>query len=229
MKRIRVRATPDPEVAPAAFHLLADSEAVEETRLLEWNLGGEIGPTMLFSVDGDYDGLADALLEDDAIHRAEITPIDERQAVLLVTLLPDNVPMVGTIFEAFTRTGLVIEMPVIYRDGTVRGTFVGESAALQSLLDAFPPEVSVDVREVGEFGGSGAAATLSARQREAVEAGLALGYYDVPRGATHRDVAERLGCAPSTASEHLQKAEAKLVRAAMEGPDARWTREEARD
>lgn len=215
MKRIRVQATPDPEVAPRPYKLLADSEAVEETRLLEWNLGGEIGPTMLFSVDGDYDGLAGTLLDDDAIHRAEITPIDERQAVLLVTVVPDNVPMVGTIFEAFTRTGLVIEMPVVYREGTVRATFVGESAALQSLLEAFPPAVTVVVKEVGEFGGSGTASILSDRQREAVLAGLELGYYDVPREATHEDVAHRLDCSPSTASEHLQKAEAKLVRTAM--------------
>ena len=38
------------------------------------------------------------------------------------------------------------------------------------------------------------------------------------REATHADVAERLGCAPGTASEHLRKAEAKLVDAACGAP-----------
>jgi predicted DNA binding protein len=56
---------------------------------------------------------------------------------------------------------------------------------------------------------------LSDRQREAVRAALDIGYYDQPRGATHEDVAAALDCAPSTASEHLRKAEAELVRAAM--------------
>ncbi|NIW27840.1 MAG: helix-turn-helix domain-containing protein, partial [Actinobacteria bacterium] len=78
----------------------------------------------------------------------------------------------------------------------------------------FPEAVSVEVREIGAVSGPNPAARLSDRQREAVEAGLELGYYEVPRAATHRDVADRLGCSPSTASEHLQKAEAKLVRAA---------------
>ncbi len=55
------------------------------------------------------------------------------------------------------------------------------------------------------------------RQRAAVRAAVDLGYYDQPRRATHGDVAERLGCAASTASEYLRKAEAKLVRAAMVG------------
>jgi len=39
-----------------------------------------------------------------------------------------------------------------------------------------------------------------------------------PREATYADVAERLDCAPKTATEHLQKAEAKLVRNAMNTP-----------
>lgn len=55
------------------------------------------------------------------------------------------------------------------------------------------------------------ATTLSERQREALRAALELGYYDTPREATHADVAAELDCAPNTASEHLQKGEAKLV------------------
>jgi predicted DNA binding protein len=37
------------------------------------------------------------------------------------------------------------------------------------------------------------------------------GYYDVPREASRDDVARCLGCAPSTASEHLRKAERRVV------------------
>jgi len=55
------------------------------------------------------------------------------------------------------------------------------------------------------------AARLSERQREAVAVAHELGYYDRPRGATHEDVADALGVAPPTASEHLQKAESKVV------------------
>lgn len=61
------------------------------------------------------------------------------------------------------------------------------------------------------------AATLTARQREAVEAALSLGYYDIPREASYEDVAEAMGCAPSTAAEHLRKAEGKLVGSAFGG------------
>lgn len=219
MKRLRVQVTPDPTVAPEPFVLLADSAKIEETRLVELNLGGEVGPTMLFMVDGDHTGLGATLSETAAVHRAEVTCIDDRQAVLMVTLRPEENPLARALFEAFTRTGLVFEMPVVYREGTVRATLVGASDALQSVLDSFPDGVTVDVREIGKFGGPGGVSDLSDRQREAVLAGLKLGYYEVPRETTHRAVADRLGCAPSTASEHLQKAEAKIVRAAMEGEE----------
>ncbi|MFQ3294867.1 MAG: putative DNA binding protein [Halobacteriales archaeon] len=56
---------------------------------------------------------------------------------------------------------------------------------------------------------------ISERQRVAVLAALELGYYDTPRRATHEEVADAIWVAPSTVSEHLQKAELKLVRATM--------------
>ena len=216
MKRLRVEVTPDPAVAPEPFRLLADSEAIEETRLVEANLGVEGGPTLLFAVDGDHDGLVEALRGEAAVARAELTAVDERRAALMLTLRAEEVPLAATVFEAFGRSGLVFQLPVVYREGTVRATLLGDAGAIQSVIDAFPETVTVEVREVGELAGPGPADALSDRQREAVEAGLELGYYDVPRGSTHRDVAERLGCSPSTASEHLQTAEATLVRAAME-------------
>jgi len=52
---------------------------------------------------------------------------------------------------------------------------------------------------------------------EAVRAALSVGYYAVPREATHEDVAAVLDCAPSAVSEHLRKAESALVRSVFEG------------
>lgn len=59
---------------------------------------------------------------------------------------------------------------------------------------------------------------LSERQCAAVNVALELGYYESPRNVTHADIADRLGCAPNTVTEHLQKAEAKLVRTALDIP-----------
>lgn len=219
MKRVRVRVTPDPASAPRPFRLLADSPTIEETRLLEWNPGTGRRPTMLFAVDGDDDGLCEELEAAPLVDQVDRTPVADRRSVLLVTLRPDATPLTAAMFEAVARSGVVVNLPVVYREGAVHATLVGESAALQSMLDALPPAVTIAVEDIGGFEGDSPSSILSHRQREAMLVGLELGYYDIPRAATHRDVAARLGCAPSTASEHLQKAEAKLVRAVMEEPE----------
>ncbi|PSP78776.1 hypothetical protein BRC81_07060 [Halobacteriales archaeon QS_1_68_20] len=131
-------------------------------------------------------------------------------------------PLETPLFEAIHRAGplarFVLRTPMVYRDGTMYGRAVGDPDPLQRALDDAPDAIDVQIEEIGRFRGGleEPASTLSERQREAVETTLELGYYDQPRGATHGDVAAELGCAPQTASDHLQKAEAKLVRAAMD-------------
>jgi predicted DNA binding protein len=129
---------------------------------------------------------------------------------------PLETPLFAAIYRASSRAGVVVRTPVVYRDRTLSARVVGDPAALQCALDAAPGSVDVQIDEIGRPSRrvDDPVATLSERQREAVAAAVGLGYYDQPRGATHEDVATELGCAPATASDHLQKAEAKLVHAA---------------
>ena len=53
---------------------------------------------------------------------------------------------------------------------------------------------------------------LTDRQREALQVAFHAGYFDWPRGADGRSVADELGIAQSTFSQHLRAAEAKLLR-----------------
>lgn len=107
--------------------------------------------------------------------------------------------------------------PVARQEGAVEVRLVGEPPAVSDIVEALPPRVEVDVHEVGGGGlpNHPTDVPLTERQREAVRAALELGYYDRPREATHEDVGAVIDCAASTATEHLQKAEAKFVRAAM--------------
>ncbi len=62
---------------------------------------------------------------------------------------------------------------------------------------------------------------MTERQREALEAALSVGYYEVPREADHEAVADAIDCAPSTAAEHLRRGEANALRALFDG-SRRW-------
>lgn len=217
MKYLRMTTEPDVDAAPRIFRLLVASPDVSEARALDWTFANPERPIVLFVVDGDHERVHSELADAPEVIDIDLTIIDEEQFYLLVTLRPAAVPPMQEVFETATREGLLVVKPVVLRDGRVYFDLVGEPAVLQGTIEGFPSLIDVTVREIGEYvgGEATAAAQLSDRQREAVQIALDLGYYDIPRQATNTEVAERLGCASSTASEHLRKAEAKLVRATM--------------
>jgi len=217
MKYLRLTARPDPDRAPGFFHLLAGSAHASEARLLDWNLGPTEAATMLYGVDGDADAFRSSATDTPGIESVDIATAGGERFYMLVEARPSAVPLFRRMVAAMTRAGLVVLTPVVYRDGRVTGHVVGNPAALQATLDAAPDAVDVTVEEVGRFRGppTEPATDLSERQREAVETALDLGYYDLPSEATHEDIAAALDCAPSTASEHLKRAEAKLVCAGL--------------
>ena len=58
---------------------------------------------------------------------------------------------------------------------------------------------------------------MTDRQLEAVATAVEIGYYAVPREAGLADVAAALGCAESTASNLLRKAEASVMGRLVDG------------
>lgn len=205
---------------PAVFRLVADSTHVREARLVGWNLADDTAVTVLFAVDGDEAGVRANLPEVDGhpVRSAETAPLSRGRFALLLQLDASDTSVLGAVLPAIRQRGLVVVKPVVYRDGAVHARIVGETAAVQAFVDALPPVVDVSIHEIGSGGvdPTDPATVLSERQREALLAALDLGYYGAPKRATHEDVATVLGCASSTASEHLQRAEAKLVRAVLQ-------------
>ena len=116
--------------------------------------------------------------------------------------------------SAFVDRNLVAVPPIRYdSDGSFHVTVVGVTEDLRQLLESLPDEIEVEVEAVGEYADKHEPITgaLTARQRTAVEAAVAAGFYSYPREAGVEAVADRLDVAASTATELLQKAEAKLM------------------
>ncbi|MGA9400187.1 helix-turn-helix domain-containing protein [Haladaptatus sp.] len=212
MKYARLTGTPDPERTPEIFDLLARSSFVDEARLYDWNLSSD-AVTALLEVDGERERFRDEAADVLGMRSVDTTRISERRFTLLAVLEPTVVPLLQGLVGTISREGLVVAKPLLYRDGQVHARIVGSAPVLQRAVDEFPAEIALEISAIGEFDRSRETplSGLSDRQREALLAAFDLGYYEHPRRATHEDVAARLDCAPNTASEHLQKAEIKLV------------------
>lgn len=174
--------------------------------------------TQMFLVNVDFDGLERALEARPKIIEYDVEPVEGDYCYIYT--VSRATPLFREFHEAVTRDSLVATLPVeLFPDGSFRLDVIGRSEDLQSGIESLPKDLDVDVERIGEYDRDNnlVTAALTDRQQEAIWAGIETGYYDVPRRATHRDIAAVLDCAPSTASEHLQKAETKVINAVF-GP-----------
>ncbi|WP_115863854.1 helix-turn-helix domain-containing protein [Halorussus litoreus] len=122
---------------------------------------------------------------------------------------------VQQLLEWRRESDLVVETPIpINDDGSMRITYLGDEADFQELYDKAVEATSLglEVVETGEYDPDVDAfmRCLTSRQQEVLQAAVEVGYYREPRSATHEDVAEAVGIAPTTAGTHLRKIESRV-------------------
>lgn len=217
MKHVRLTMrAPEGTVHPV-FDMLTRSEHVERVNGLHWNFSGDVLGTLHY-VEGDLDAYVAELDSIPSVLDYDIAPADDTHFYVYHRCVVDGGAQ--ELFETFTRDTLLMVPPIEFSpDGSATFSLFGDDAEVQAALDDVPKVIGIDVHEVSGIENTPevTGATLTARQREAIEAALQLGYYDVPHEASYEDVAETMGCAPSTAAEHLRKAEGKLVQSAFNG------------
>lgn len=127
----------------------------------------------------------------------------------VATDLPDGSPQAGT--------DLIVQDISPDGNGGFRLSLVGTQEAINSELgDCAPIDAPIELHRIGEYDGPcGPADRITLRQREVLETAYDLGYYEVPRQAKASDIADSMGLDRSTVTEHLQRAERRLVTAAL--------------
>ncbi|MFA1612513.1 helix-turn-helix domain-containing protein [Halobellus sp. MBLA0158] len=192
---------------------MAESAFVERATAIQWNYTGDaLG--ILHYVVGDPDALERAMQEIPEVLGYDMERLDERSCYVYVR--DATTDSLQEMFDPISSGGLVVVPPIEYAaDGTVAFSMFGPDNEIQTAIENVSVPVDVTIESVGGLAGTAAAVEtrLTDRQREVVETAIEVGYYDVPRTASQEDVAAELGCAPSTAAEHLRKAESRMLRA----------------
>ncbi|CDK38803.1 Bacterio-opsin activator domain-containing protein [Halorubrum sp. DM2] len=217
MKYLRLELRYPPDLMHPMHRLVDESDAVERDVLLQGTILDETADTFLFYVEGDIDVYTDALRAVDRIREYEVTRIDDDGYYVFLTQRRDAVD--EAMFDPLQRTGIVVVPPVDFRpSGIVRLTLIGERGPLGDALAELPDRIASDVLRIGEYDWRQDLfdPELTDRQFDALAAAVETGYYDSPRSGTVEEVADRIDAAPSTASEHLRKAESAMMSAFME-------------
>lgn len=191
--------------------MIADNPDLRRGQVHHINLLSDDTVAALYEIEGEGGVLHDALKESDEVLSYDVIDVSEETYHVYVHVRQGE-PVVDLLSIVDDRR-LMVDTPMEFVEDGVRATVIGEQSTLREALDDIPEGVDVDVRRVGEYSPQDdrVLANLTDRQREVLRVAARLGYYDVPRSATHDEVADSLGCAPSTASEHLRKIESKIV------------------
>lgn len=188
-------------------------DAVDYEEMLAWRVRpDEAIEYALYYVEADIESYREAVGEVETVLECRITPIDATSAH--VWACEETRLETQAWREAFTGRQLIVVPPIRFDDeAAIEMTIVGDGGDIHDAIESVPPDVDVEVREIGTYDRRGGtlAGALTDRQLAAAETALRLGYYEVPRDATLADVADVLGCAESTASVLLRRAERGLL------------------
>lgn len=212
MKYLRLTLREPPEWRNPMHTFVMDHPEMERTQLLDWNTNDPAIDVFLFRVVGALDPYVAALEDAPFVLGYETARIDASSFYVCVE---HETRDVDEQFRApFLQQRTLIIPPIEFTEhGETLVSLVGRTDEVQVVVDEIPDEIDVEIDEVGDYdrGLSAHASVLTDRQFAAIEAAQEVGYYDVPREGSVEDVADALGCAPSTASNHLRKAESELI------------------
>lgn len=219
MRYLRLSMGLSAEVRHPMHQFVTDRGGYGAYWLLHWRGRPDGEVTMLFYVEGPVDPYVAALEErtEAATHSVTTAAGDGFYIYARTGMNHFGRGLVS----AVDRTGVLVVPPVEYRtDGSMVASLVGPPDALAGAAEDLPESVDASVLELGPYAERSlrTAGELTERQREVVAAAVDVGYYEEPREATLADVAAVTDCTPSTAAEHLRKAEAAVMERAATGP-----------
>jgi predicted DNA binding protein len=166
----------------------------------------EVTATDLGAVVADVQS-AEAVTDLDVLQRYDDTVLMQFETTMPLLLLPAR------------GSGVPLTMPFTIEDGEAEWELTAPQDRLSELgtqLDEFNIPFTVnEIRQHVE-----PEQLLTERQLRLVTAAVERGYYDTPRECSLTELADALDIAKSTCSETLHRAEEKLVKQFVEGPEA---------
>lgn len=211
MRYVKVVLIPEKvELHPAAT-ALAEEPSVSREAIHHLNLLNDGTTVALSRLRGDRQALETVLSRADEILRYDVSEAgDELQAY--IHFVPDETTR--ALMNLTREHELILDTPIEYGpNGSVRVSVIGQDDVVQQAIDHVPEGIRLELEQLSDYDPElrELASLLTDRQREILDAAVDVGYYEVPRHATHEEIAERVGISTTTVGEHLRKLEARVL------------------
>lgn len=216
MKYLTVALAPTDRALHPVDEFIGAHDDIERDALLHVDARVDRTTVLLYQLTGDGTELDADLAGHAAVRDHELVAVDDD--TLHAFVLVESGTGMGRLVELAHDHALIVDTPITYDGNEITATLVGTHDNLRAALGGIPDDLTFAVRDAGEYApyGRDLLSPLTERQLEVFRTAVREGYYDVPRGATHADIAGTLDCAPSTVDEHLRKAESRVVTNLME-------------
>lgn len=182
-----------------------NGEAIHYINLLDDGTG-----VALYQLRGDLKRSTETLEADPEVLSVERSEASEG----LVYLHFRANALMTDLLGIFRRYEIVVDWPMEYtRQGGLRITMLGEDEKIREAITEIPDGIRITLEGIGEYRPDmrQLASLLTDRQQELLELAIDEGYYEMPRRATLRDLAEQANISAGTVGEHLRKIESKVI------------------
>lgn len=206
--------TPEGESIHPVDRIIAEHPGVTREALLHLNALGDGTGVLLYRLRGAPDPLVSELEGHPDLLAYDLLDVQDDVFHLYVHVMPGEPG--GSLMRLAHEYALIIQTPIEFTDqGGLSTTVVGTHEMLRKAMEDLPDSITISIEQVGQYSPEkgNVLSILTDRQREVFQMAVELGYYEIPRRATHEDIADQLGCAPSTVDEHLRKAESRVLSA----------------
>lgn len=217
MRHFRFTMTPIAGGFSTTDRRIAETAGVDREAMLHLDLLTDGTAMAIYLLSGDASALDATLAEAPEVNDYSLFNTDETRFHAHVDFEPDD-PL-RTLLGLAERHRIVMEPPLEFLDGgSLRATVGGIQEKVQDAATEFPGDVEVTIDQIGQYDPSrnSLLASLTDRQREVLAVAIREGYYDIPRRATHDDLAAELDCSAGTVGEHLRKVESRVLSSLMD-------------
>ncbi|MFW5957141.1 MAG: helix-turn-helix domain-containing protein [Natronomonas sp.] len=211
MRYVQITLVPESGSIGTVGTLLADESAVTRECILHINRLKDGSVVTLTQYRGDADRLETILEDADNVLRYDISKLDEGMQAYVHSNPTEST---AALLELVNEHEFVLDTPIeCRRDGGYQIALIGEERNIREVIQNIPEGIRVELERLSEYDPEASELTslLTDRQQEILERAVELGYYEVPRRATHEDIADSVGVSTTTIGEHLRKIEARML------------------